>query len=160
MVSRSSAEPYSPTSLFNSLGASGGRVPWSAGVPGIGSAQEAAAGMAAPADKQHSSTIALTHGFMNSSVSAQLFDQLFDAREQLLFAACVVGEAQFQPPVEAIFLRPALDQLQHPLRIALVPFLEHEVAAGRTGVDLAYAELRGAQLEPGGAEQRLSILRH
>src|ERR1700692_4805020 len=76
----------------------------------------------------------------------ELFDQLFDAGEQLLFGARVVGEAQFQRTVETIFLGFSLDHFEHAFRIDLVRLLENEIAAARAGVDLANSQFCGPQL--------------
>src|SRR5438552_16510087 len=64
----------------------------------------------------------------------KLLHQLFDAGEEFLFAARVVGETQLERTLEPVLLGLPLDHLQDPLRIRPVLLLEQQVAAAGTGV--------------------------
>ena len=76
-------------------------------------------------------------------------DELFDSREQIFLAAGIMGEAELQGGRRDGNPSVCSGSASAPARIDLVVFLEYEVAAGGAGVDLADAELGGAQLELG-----------
>src|SRR3984957_5024412 len=87
--------------------------------------------------------------------SRQLIDELLYAAKKRLFGARDMGEAQLQRAIQAIFLGLALDELEHALRVDLVPFLKEYVTIAGAGIDFADAERSGAQLEKSRAEQGL-----
>src|ERR1700730_1639593 len=98
------------------------------------------------------SASAIISGTFSSFGLRQLIHQLFDAGEEFLFAARLVGEAQLERTLEAVFLRFSLNHLQDSLRIHLVLLLEQHVAAGGACIYFSDAERAGAQFQVGAAK--------
>src|ERR1700723_2007593 len=92
--------------------------------------------------------------------SPQLIDELLHAVEERIFGTRNVGEAHLQRTIEAIFLRLALNELEHAFRINFILFIEEDVAVAGAGIDFADSECGGAQFEVGRAEQGLRIERY